>query len=301
MNMLRSFFSPRARVQGLSDRTIRRVLGSRTVIRNVQGVSLAMPWSHRLPDHANHHPAYGQNLVDLAVGLGDANAPLGVIDVGANIGDSAAQILAKVDARVLCVEADPEYLPYLERNVGSDDRCVIEHGLLVTDISEAGGLGAVRKFGTTQFTQEGTGRAAAAVTIGELQARHSELPPIRLIKSDTDGYDTTLIPPLARAYASSCPVLFFEYDHDLTRRVGKPDPTAVWAELHTAGYVKVGIWDNFGKPIEVLQIDEVPARAAVLDTCVADRGYHYWDVAAVHAADVSGMTAMSSLFPRILD
>jgi FkbM family methyltransferase len=277
------------------------MLGSRTVIRNVQGVRLAMPWSHRLPDYANRSPTYGQNLVDLAVALGETNTPLGVIDVGANIGDSAAQILAMVDARVLCVEADPEYLPYLERNVGSDDRCVIEYGLLVTDIANAPGLGAVRKGGTSRFTQEGTGGAAPAVTIGELQARHSELPPIRLIKSDTDGYDTTLIPPLARAYASSCPVLFFEYDHDLTRRAGKPDPTAVWAELHTAGYVNVGIWDNFGKPIEVLPIDEVPARATVLDKRVADRGYHYWDVVAVHAGDTSGMTAMRRLFPRIAD
>jgi FkbM family methyltransferase len=282
--------------QEFSYRTIRSVFGNRTVMRDVQGVLLAMPWSHRLPDYARLFPTYGQNLVDLAVGLGEADKPLGVIDVGANIGDSAAQILAKVDARVLCIEADPEYLPYLERNVGSDDRCVIEFGLLVTDTAEASGLGAVRKGGTTRFAQNGAGGGAAALTVAELPIRHPELPPVRLVKSDTDGYDTTLIPALARAYAKSCPVLFFEYDHDLTRKAGKPDPGAVWAELGAAGYSHVGIWDNFGKPIQVLPINEVPARAAVLDTPITDRGYHYWDVAAVHADDHAGKAALDRPF-----
>ena len=132
--------------------------------------------------------------------------------------------------------------------------------------------------------------------MAELPARHPELPPIRLIKSDTDGYDTTLIPPLARGYAESCPVLFFEYDHNLTRKAGKPDPAAVWAKLRIAGYSYVGIWDNFGKPIQVLPIDEVPVRAAELDTPVTDLGYHYWDVAVVHADDHAGKAVLDRLF-----
>ena len=277
-------------------RTIRGLLGNRTVVRDVQGVRLAMPWSHRLPDYARMYPSYGQNLVALALGLGDTSKPMGVVDVGANIGDSAAQILAKVDARVLCVEADPEYLPYLQRNVGADDRCVIEFGLLVNDTADASGLSAVRKGGTTRFAQDGTGGAAGALTVAGLLARHPELPPVRLIKSDTDGYDTTLIPPLARAYAESCPVLFFEYDHDLTRKAGKPDPASVWEELRAAGYSYVGIWNNFGQPIQVLPIEEAPDQALLLDQPVIERGYHYWDVAVVHAHDDAGKAVLDRLF-----
>ncbi|BBZ39207.1 hypothetical protein MCNS_22700 [Mycobacterium conspicuum] len=279
-----------------SYRTIRKAFGSRTVTRNVQGVHLAMPWSHRLPGNARLWPTYGQNLVALAAGLGEVDRPLGVIDVGANIGDSAAQILTKVDARVLCVEADPEYLPYLERNVGSDHRCVIAFGLLVVDVAEASGLGAVRSGGTTHFAKDGAGGAAVALAVAELPSRYPDLPRIRLIKSDTDGYDTTLIPPLARAYAQSRPVLFFEYDPYLTRNAGKPDPAAVWTELRDAGYSDVGIWNNFGKPIEFLPIDEVPARAVVLDKPFRERGYHYWDVAVVHADDPAGKAAVARLF-----
>src|ERR1700761_3190135 len=91
---------------------VRDLFANRTVVRDVQGVRLAMPWSHRLPDYARLFPSYRQNVVNLAAGLGEIDKPLGVIDIGANIGDSAMQILAKVDARVLCVEGDPAYLPY---------------------------------------------------------------------------------------------------------------------------------------------------------------------------------------------
>jgi hypothetical protein len=163
--------STRFLAQEFSYLTIRKVFGNRRVMRDVQGVSLAMPWSHRLPDYARLVPTYGQNLVNLAVGLGEVDKPLGVIDVGANIGDSAAQILAKADARVICVEADPEYLPYLERNVGSDNRCLIEFGLLVVDIAEASGLGAVRSGGTTRFAQDGADRAAPPLAVAELPVR----------------------------------------------------------------------------------------------------------------------------------
>ncbi len=60
-------------------RTIRGLLGNRTVVRDVQGVRLAMPCSHRLPDYARMYPSYGQNLVALALGLGDTSKPMGVV------------------------------------------------------------------------------------------------------------------------------------------------------------------------------------------------------------------------------
>lgn len=90
--------------------------------------------------------------------------------------------------------------------------------------------------------------------------------------------------------------MFFEYDHDLTRTAGKPNPADVWAELMAAGYAYVGIWDNFGNPLWVLPIEVVPARAAVLDKSLADRGYRYWDVAVVHADDEVGRAVVDRLF-----
>src|SRR4051812_12615255 len=73
----------------------------RQVVRDVQGVRLVLPWSPRLPDYTGPGSIYGQNLVELARLLAKAKPPLTVMDIGANVGDSAAQTLHAADGKVL--------------------------------------------------------------------------------------------------------------------------------------------------------------------------------------------------------
>src|SRR4051794_4587238 len=118
----RSSESLPARIVRRAGWAIRDAWPDRAVVRDVQGVRMTLPWSHRLPDYARVMPAYGQNLVRLAELLGAGEAPLTVLDVGANVGDSTLQILSATEATVLCVEADGYFLDYLHRNVDSDSR-----------------------------------------------------------------------------------------------------------------------------------------------------------------------------------
>ena len=140
----------------------------RRVVREVQGVTLTLPWAHRLPDYARDGSTYGQNLVELA-SLLKADEPLTVLDVGANVGDSALQILKATDARVLCVEADALYLEFLQLNVGDDPRVSIEPSLL--DSRQDGvALSPVRFGGTTRFAPGGSPHAPS-VTPTESRSR----------------------------------------------------------------------------------------------------------------------------------
>src|SRR5882757_8295119 len=102
----------------------RRVGQEKSVERTVQGVTLTMPKNHMLPLYAKLKPVYGQNLVQLAVALAKAepNEPLKVLDIGANIGDSALQISAASGAHVLCVEGDRYWADYLHRNVDGNTK-----------------------------------------------------------------------------------------------------------------------------------------------------------------------------------
>ncbi|MFI5429199.1 FkbM family methyltransferase [Aeromicrobium sp. UC242_57] len=223
--------------ENLAQRVVRRIgwavrdaWPDRAVRRHVQGVDLWLPWSHRLPDYARLAPSYGQNLVDLAALLAVDGIPLTVVDVGANVGDSTLQILNAVPSRVLCVEADGFFLDYLRRNVGDDPRVTIEASLLEPDSgAEAVQMAPVRVGGTTRFEPGTSTETAPTVSTVELRRRHPELDRLRLVKSDTDGYDVTLVPALARTWSDSRPVLFFEYDHVLSRLAGN-HPLVVWDE-----------------------------------------------------------------------
>lgn len=269
----------------------------RPVKRTVQGVDMVLPWSHRLPDYARVEPEYGQNLPRLAVALAEAEGrPLVAMDIGANVGDSTLQILDATDGRVLCVEADGFFLDYLHRNVGGDDRVAIEPSLLL-DRTEDVPMAPVRRGGTTRFVPGESEKTAPMVSVEQLRERHPDFSGLRLVKSDTDGFDVTLIPAVARTWSDTKPVLFFEYDHELSRLAGN-DPLQVWEELAALGYDLVRVWDNGGRPIGVYPVSKMAEHAAVLDEPVTERKFHFWDVAVSHRDDAAGAEALRAVQPH---
>jgi len=268
----------------------------RPVVREVQGVRMTLPWSHRLPDYARVVPAYGQNLVKVATALQHGDEPLTVLDVGANVGDSTLQILHATDAHVLCVEADGFFLEFLHTNVDGDVRVSVEESLLTAGADDGVAMAPVRVGGTTRFEPGTSALTAPSVSTDELRSRYPAFEELRLAKSDTDGYDVELIPAIARTWSSSRPVLFFEYDHVLSRAVGN-DPIAVWGDLIELGYAEVVAWDNYGEVIGRFAIGDVQAEAAVLDEPSDDRAHPYWDVAVAHTDDVEGLAALRRLVP----
>ena len=276
----------------------RRLMPQRTVRRRVQGVELELPWSHLLPDFAKLNPIYGQNLVQLAAALErrlpDSERPLRVLDVGANIGDSAAQLLAATDARVLSVEGDPYWIRFLERNVGTDGRTVIEAALLETVDDDASHSHAVRSArGTTHFVPGEAVGGAAQLSVQALHDRHADFARLRLVKSDTDGFDATLVPAIARTWAEAGPVLFFEYDPPLIRREGG-DPDALWLALRDLGYEHLLVWDNQGFPLGRLPLAGIEEATGTLGN-PKQFGYHFWDVAACRSDDPSALDAFDEL------
>ena len=268
----------------------------RPVKRTVQGVDMVLPWSHRLPDYARVEPEYGQNLPRLAAALATADGrPVVAMDIGANVGDSTLQILDVADGKVLCVEADGFYLDFLHRNVDGDDRIAIEASLLLDDEAEVA-MAPVRQGGTTRFVPGESEKTAPTVTVSQLRDRHPDFDALRLVKSDTDGYDVTLVPAVARTWADTKPVLFFEYDHELSRLAGN-DPVQVWHDLDALGYDLVRVWDNGGRPIGVYPLSEMAERSALLDEPVESRAYHFWDVAVSHRDDTAGAEALRAVQP----
>lgn len=271
---------------------VRDTWPNRWVERDILGVPMAMPWSHRLPDYTRNDPAYGENLLRLAELLAGPE-PLQVLDVGANIGDSTLLILHRVNARVLAVEPDEVFLPFLRHNVEGNDRVVVEPSLLLAS-GTSEGLRSVRVGGTAAFVQDDSGGATVPmVGVDELRERHPDFSGIRLVKSDTDGYDVSLVPALARTWPDRMPVLFFEYDERLTRAAGF-DPRQVWDDLAGLGYTDVAVWDNGGHPLARTTIGE--ARGLV-ETSYPDSRKAFWDVAVVHREDVAGRAALDALIP----
>jgi FkbM family methyltransferase len=277
----------------------RKLLPRRTVRRTVDGVQLYMPWSHLLPDYASVGSAYDQNLLALASALARRSPePLRLLDIGANIGDSALRVLHRVDGRALCVEADPYWARFLRLNAGEDERVEIEEALLLPEDDGDAGFVPERSATTTTWMRASDAQAAPQrLSVRALRERHPEFESVRLIKSDTDGFDPVLVRAAAREWRESGPVLFFEYDPALARRVANEDPSRVWEGLAACGYARLAIWDNSGDPLGQLELDAVLAPAAALQDAATGPGHRFWDVAACRADDRAALDCFDEVLP----
>jgi FkbM family methyltransferase len=289
----------RARVKLRASMPWRRLLPDRTVLRTVQGVDLHMPWSHVLPDYARARPTYGQNLVELAAALADESTEdFALVDIGANIGDSALQILNRANGRALCVEGDAYWARYLRMNAGENPKVTIEQVMLAPDRMDAARVRVDRQFGgSSAFVSDGASAEDVPwVSADVLRERNTDFADVRLIKSDTDGYDPVLVPAVARAWSQSGPVLFFEFDPLPAREVAGCDPTRLWSELAELGYSRLAVWDNTGDPLGQLDIAQAPdVAAAAVDPPRAELGYTFWDVAACRTDDAGAAAAFEEL------
>jgi FkbM family methyltransferase len=220
-----------------------------------------------------------------------------LVDIGANIGDSALQTLNRVNGRALCIEGDEYWARYLRMNAAGNPRVTIEEVMLAPTGMDSTGLSTHRQFGSTAFVRNGeTDKITPWVSADELSERNPGFANARLIKTDTDGYDPVLVPELARAWSQSGPVLFFEFDPIAARETADFEPARLWAELADLGYSRLAVWDNTGDPLGQLDVAEAPAAAAAaLEPPRPELGYSFWDVAACRTDDLEAVAAFDQL------
>jgi FkbM family methyltransferase len=175
-----------------------------------------------------------------------------VVDIGANIGDTAAVILGACSENpVICLEGSREFLPYLRSNLRQlGPRVTIVDRYLRPSIAEPIPLRAVHDSGTG-YLSEGGGHDAtldpsAFIEIDDLLHLASGLgPDVALVKTDTDGFDGYIVAELLERV--DCP-LFFECDPQLgLQNVASPWP-GVFRDLAARGY-SVIVFDNHGLPM----------------------------------------------------
>lgn len=264
------------RVKGRTSRA------DRAVRATVHGHELLLPASHRLPEYAKKFPDYSTNLARLAAAV-DADQPgAPVIDIGANVGDSAVLLRDVTAAPLLCVEGDPFWLDYLTYNTGDLRDVEVELAYLgATDGAQA--LELARVGGTGALRPAAGGSTVRTLSPGSLLERHPRFAAARLVKSDTDGFDVGIVTAIVAGGQLPGAVLFFEYDPGMTRAAGD-EPLDLWPVLREAGYASALWWDNFGNYLMRSGLDDTTVRG-LTSYVPATGGAYYWDVAVLHGDD----------------
>ena len=222
--------------------------GDPPVAHRLGGRSLLLPLSHDLPVHQARHRDYSRNLGRVVAALRAARPAATVVDIGANVGDSALIIREQAPATpILCIEGDDHFLPFLRANVGGLAGVEIApHYVRHSADDEA--LAVVRAGGTARLVaqdgaplQGGPGRALEAIL-----AEHPAFATPGLIKVDTDGHDADILVEAEGVLAAHRPIVFFELDPALARAAGGRDPQDALDLLARLGYRRALFFTNTG-------------------------------------------------------
>ena len=134
-----------------------------------------------------------------------------VIDVGANVGDWAAEVLKVTPkAKVFCVEAIPEFAAKIESRFGDTVtvlRTAVSNGDgEITLYKSAGGARAV-----PLNTSKKLERRDVSCISGDSLVEKIEADTVSFIKIDVDGYDLPVIKSFSSTIDRFLPVVQFEY------------------------------------------------------------------------------------------
>lgn len=229
----------------------------------IGGHPVILPPEHNLPFYQRRDPTYDRYAEHLVAELASTHPRLRVIDLGANVGDTAvAMLTAAPGIEVVAVEGSPRFAAYLRRNVEAFGTRATVHERFVGPI---GGSSVTFKTGgsTGGFQTTETGGEIETVEAQEI----SWISPSELLaddgsydaslwKSDIDGFDIHVLVAHWDAITSACEVLWFEYDPAGT--LGDKHDVARLLDLIGSSSRRVVVYDNLGR-----RMVELPPSAAV--------------------------------------
>lgn len=272
-------------------RAVVALLGDPAVTYVLDGTTLLLPLSHELPMIRRHLPDYSRNIARIAAALAEKHPGMSMVDIGANIGDTVAIVRRLARFPILCIDGDPLYYALLVQNTGAlGDVCHVN--AYIGEASTTLHATAGRHGGTGGMTADPAGTAtirtrSLASVLGDDPAFHAP----RLVKIDTDGFDTRIVKGAIDFLAQARPVIFMEYDPHLFA-ANDPDGFGVFALLREAGYSDALFFENTGPFLARVRLDDAETLEDLHAHYSGRGGRAYCDVCVFPPAEADVMQAV---------
>lgn len=197
--------------------------------------------------HALAKIQQGQPYRDLCVGISakyiSSKYPQGTLmDIGANIGDTAAMMASFSPNRLVLIEASDYYFGILSQNAARLPNPIVLKQVLIADGKPE--LGSLQHWGGTAFfRKDATGNTEIqTVRLCEIADEST-----RFVKIDTDGFDFMIIADSLEWLAAAQPALLFE--DQIQSQSELENANDVIARLMQAGYAYFIVWDDPGRHV----------------------------------------------------
>lgn len=264
----------------------------------VAGFEIVLPGDHQLPVFQRLYPLYDRFLPLLARAADDPAA--GIVDIGANVGDTAIAMAASCRNHILAVEGDPGFFGHLQANIARHPRL----GGRIAAVPAMVGTGALHGVLSRHEARDATSarldQAAAGtpdfVTLDRLLVNRDD---VALIKIDTDGFDWDVVASGPETLARHEPLLFWE-NYCVAETAG--GYARLYDTLAAGGYAHVWIFDNFGNLLladtDFSRLGEINAYLLAQER-MGYAAFHYLDVLACTGRRLPTARAAIEAFHRL--
>jgi len=218
----------------------------------IENFKIWLPFSHKLPEYQRLFKNYDKKLKVILKNLEKFKKTSVIIDIGANVGDTAAVFRSYSSARIVCIEGEEFFLNYLRRNskiipnIEIVETFVIgNNGKLMGEVRRTDGTA---KIITSSVFENGVQMLNTKPLMKILKENEIDPEMIDLIKIDTDGFDFNILQGNRDIIEMVKPNLFFEYDISFNKEDFEASVKVI-SILENLGY-KFIVYDNFGNLLD---------------------------------------------------
>lgn len=224
---------------------IRKRLTPPTVTPHYENIlHINIPPEHKILEYMHLYKYYDRCLPRILGYISEQFEDFKLIDVGANIGDTAQNLrLAGLNFPILAIEGNDEYFNYLEQNqhiIKNIDICKV----LLSDKEETINAKLNSQNGTAGFVK--SNESSQVLPLDTLLESFQQYKNSKLLKIDTDGFDNIILKGASNYINNAKPIIYMEYDPNFLIKNNNYG-LDIFKYLHSLGYNNAIMYQNFGE------------------------------------------------------
>lgn len=200
---------------------------------------ITLPPGHTLPKYQKRHKLFDRFLPVLAKYVDQDKV---IVDIGANVGDTAIMMHQTSKSPIICVEPSDKFYPYLEKNIA---RLNEQKQALFTCVKSLIGTSEIKGQlthydGTAKVVEAEKDTGSTFVSLDKVLGNVN----VGFIKVDTDGYDYDVLNSGTETLRNKKPIVFWENQMENKKQAAGYDK--LYENLINSGYSEIYVFDNFG-------------------------------------------------------
>jgi FkbM family methyltransferase len=221
----------------------------------VGNYSIAMPGNTPQINTYKYDPDANSQLGRLAVCTAGKYPSMTVIDIGANVGDTIAIIKTAAALPVIGIEGDPSAYRFLEMNLPLFTNVTLIKQFLGEKEETLQASLEKEGWNATIVPASGESQSIGLKTLDQVLHEHQLFSQqLKLLKIDTEGFDTIILRGAQELLEKHKPVIYFEYNRRNMDAIGEPGLPTLFS-LEKYGYRNVTFFDNKGRYLLTTPLD----------------------------------------------